>query len=71
MGGGAIGRSAAKATVENRAAAPAAIKDLTLRMGFVPLAGRRLKGITSKLTPVRSHQILKPHLTLIIKVDIF
>ncbi|MGC2776330.1 MAG: hypothetical protein WA418_11945 [Bradyrhizobium sp.] len=42
-----MGMSAAKAKVENREAAPAAIKDLTLRIGFVPLAGEA----TGKLAP--------------------
>src|ERR1700760_1530509 len=59
IGGGAIGRSAAKAIVENRVAAPAAMKDLTLRIGFVPLAGEAVlrTGPTSKLTEIPSHQI--------------
>ncbi|WP_456777177.1 hypothetical protein [Bradyrhizobium sp. USDA 4369] len=63
--------SAAKAKVENREAAPAAIKDLTLRIGFVPSAGEAIgkRGPTSKLTFVQSHQMLKQRLTLIIKVD--
>ena len=67
-----MGMSAAKAKVENREAAPAAIKDLTLRIGFVPLAGEAIRssGPTSQLTAVQSHQILKQRLTLIIKVDI-
>jgi hypothetical protein len=38
MGGGAMGRSAAKAQVENKVAAPAASKDFTLRIGFIPFA---------------------------------
>ena len=38
IGGGAMGRSAAKAKVENRVAAPAASKDFTLRIGFIPFA---------------------------------
>jgi hypothetical protein len=40
MGGGAaIGMSAANATDEIRVAAPAARRDLTLRIGFVLIAG--------------------------------
>src|SRR3954471_23618313 len=71
IGGGMMGMSAAKAKVENRVAAPAAIKDLTLRIGFVPLASEAFgNGLTSQLTAVKSQQMLKQHLTLIIKVDI-
>jgi hypothetical protein len=33
-----MGRSAAKAQVENKVAAPAASKDFTLRIGFIPFA---------------------------------
>ncbi|MFC5321623.1 hypothetical protein [Bradyrhizobium oligotrophicum] len=40
-----MGMSAAKAKVENREAAPAAIKDLTLRIGFVPLAGEAIENL--------------------------
>src|SRR3569833_4743454 len=43
IGGGMMGMSAAKAMVENRVAAPAAIQDLTLRIGFVPLASEASK----------------------------
>jgi hypothetical protein len=38
-GGGAIAMSAANAAWDNNVAAPAAMKDLTLRMGFVLLSG--------------------------------
>ena len=38
-GGGAIAMSAANAACDNKVAAPAAMKDLTLRMGFVLLSG--------------------------------
>ncbi len=37
--GGAIAMSAANAAWDNKVAAPAAMKDLTLRMGFVLLSG--------------------------------
>jgi hypothetical protein len=41
MGGGGMmeGMSAANATDDNRDAAPAATRDLTLRIGFVLLSG--------------------------------
>ena len=38
-GGGAMAMSAANATDDNRDAAPAAMRDLTLRIGFVLLSG--------------------------------
>jgi len=74
MGGGAaIGISAANAIDEISDAAPAARRDLTLRIGFVLMAGEaEYKCLTFwKLTAGRSHQILKRHLTLIFKVDFF
>src|SRR5215207_10056675 len=39
IGGGAIAMSAANAAWDNKVAAPAAMKDLTLRIGFVLLSG--------------------------------
>ena len=49
IGGAAIGMSAAKAAVDISEAAPAAIKNLTLRIGFVLLAGEADKeSLTSK-----------------------
>src|SRR5262245_21913870 len=55
-GGGAMGMSAANAACDNKVAAPAAMKDLTLRMGFRPLSGEaECKGPTSKLTDGRWH----------------
>jgi hypothetical protein len=48
MGGGAMGRSAAKAQVENRVAAPAASKDFTLRIGFISFADEELESSPSK-----------------------
>ena len=62
--------SAANAAVENRVAAPAASKDLTLRIGFVLLAGEATTEAShQKLTVGRCLKMLKRHLTLIIKVD--
>jgi hypothetical protein len=64
------GMSAANAADDNRDAAPAATRHLTLRIGFVLLSGEADNGgLTSKLTLGRCHQILKRRLTLIFKVD--
>src|ERR1700754_1308493 len=41
---GGAGRSAAKATDDNSDAAPAATRNLTLRIGFVPYPVRQTKG---------------------------
>jgi hypothetical protein len=65
--------SAANAADDNNSdAAPAAIKNLTLRIGFVLLSGEADNGglTPEKLTDERWQQILKRHLTLIFKVDI-
>src|SRR3954452_493551 len=61
--------SAANAPDDNRDAAPAAISNLTLRIGFVLLSGEADEASHQKLTSGRCHQILKRHLTLIFKVD--
>src|SRR5712672_4535415 len=61
--------SAANATDDNKDAAPAAIRNLTLRLGFVLLSGEADEASHQKLTSGRCHQILKRHLTLIFKVD--
>src|SRR6195952_2100857 len=61
--------SAANAADDNRDAAPAAIINLTLRIGFVLLSGEADEASHQKLTSRRCHQILKRHLTLIFKVD--
>src|SRR5258708_34230441 len=61
--------SAANAPDDNRDAAPAAIMNLTLRIGFVLLSGEADEASHQKLTSGRCHQILKRHLTLIFKVD--
>src|SRR4051812_32021687 len=61
--------SAAKAPDDSRVAAPAAIRILTLRIGFVLLSGEADEASHQKLTAGRCHQILKRHLTLIFKVD--
>src|ERR1700733_8738274 len=61
--------SAAKAADDNRDAAPAAIINLTLRIGFVLLSGEADEASHQKLTSGQCHQILKRHLTLIFKVD--
>src|SRR5215472_17183008 len=59
MGGAAIGR-------------PAAIINLTLRIGIVLLAGEATTDASHrKSTCGRCQQKLKQHLTLIFKVDIF
>src|SRR5215472_19101426 len=72
MGGAAIGRSAANAAVDNNVAAPAAIINLTLRIGIVLLAGEATTDASHrKSTCGRCQQKLKQHLTLIFKVDIF
>ena len=48
-GGGMMGMSAANAADDNRDAAPAATRDLTLRIGFVLLSGEADNGgLTSK-----------------------
>jgi hypothetical protein len=64
--------SAAKAAVDINVAAPAAIRNLTLRIFIVLLAGeaQRMPHI-EKSTCGRCQQKLKQHLTLIFKVDIF
>jgi hypothetical protein len=62
--------SAANAADDNRDAAAAAIRNLTLRIGFVLLSGEANEASRQKLTSGRWHQILKRHLTLIFKVDI-
>jgi hypothetical protein len=72
MGGGAaIGISAANAIDEIRDAAPAARRDLTLRIGFVLWAGeantRAPRSGNSRIG--RWQQMLKRYLTLIFKVD--
>jgi hypothetical protein len=72
MGGGAaIGMSAANAADEIRVAAAAASKDLTLRIGFVLLAGEaNMDAPRSENSRAgRWHKMLKRHLTLIFKVD--
>src|ERR1700749_2457006 len=61
--------SAANAPDDNRDAAPAAIRTLTLRIGFVLLSGEADEASHQKLTSGRCHQILKRYLTLIFKVD--
>jgi hypothetical protein len=61
--------SAANAVDDNRDAAPAAIRNLTLRIGFVLLSGEADEASHQKLTSGRWHQILKRYLTLIFKVD--
>jgi hypothetical protein len=61
--------SAASAADDNRDAAAAAIRNLTLRIGFVLLSGEAAEASHQKLTSGRCHQILKRHLTLIFKVD--
>src|SRR5436305_221200 len=61
--------SAANAPDDNKDAAPAAIRILTLRIGFVLLSGEADEASHQKLTAGRCHQILKRHLTLIFKVD--
>src|SRR3954451_6151056 len=62
--------SAANATDDNRDAAPAARRVLTLRMGFVLLSGEATAEAShQKLTVGRCHQMLKRRLTLIFKVD--
>jgi hypothetical protein len=62
--------SAANATDDNRDAAPAATRDLTLRIGFVLLSGEATAEAShQKLTVGRCHQMLKRRLTLIFKVD--
>jgi hypothetical protein len=66
-----MGMSAANAIDDDSDAAPAATKNLTLRIGFVLLTGEADSGgpHIEKLTAGRCHQMLKRHLTLIIKVD--
>src|SRR3954469_6872545 len=61
--------SAANAPDDSRVAAPAAIRNLTLRIGFVLLSGEADEASHQNLTAGRCHQILKRHLTLIFKVD--
>jgi hypothetical protein len=62
--------SAANAIDEIRVAALAVRRNLTLRIGFVLLAGEaNTDAPLQKLTAGPSHQKLKRHLTLIIKVD--
>src|SRR3954469_10907040 len=61
--------SAANAPDDNKDAAPAAMRILTLRIGFVLLSGEADEASHQKLTAGRCHQILKRHLTLIFKVD--
>src|SRR5882762_10451466 len=64
------GMSAANAADDNRDAAPAATRDLTLRIGFVLLSGEATAEAShQKLTVGRCHQMLKRRLTLIFKVD--
>jgi hypothetical protein len=66
------GMSAASAAVDNNDAAPAAMRNLTLRIGFVLLAGEaKRRPHIEKLTAGRCHEILKYRLTLIFKVDVF
>src|SRR3982074_2685370 len=62
-------RWAANAGDDNRDAAAAAIRNLTLRIGFVLLSGEADEASHQKLTSGRWHQILKRYLTLIFKVD--
>src|SRR3954469_15121325 len=65
-----MGTSAAEAIDGNRDAAPAAMRNLTLRIGFVLLSGEaEAEASHQKLTLGRCLKILKRHLTLIIKVD--
>src|SRR5689334_291088 len=54
MGGGAIGRSAANAAAEIRVAAPATIKNLTLRIGFVLLTGEATTEASHRKSTVRT-----------------
>jgi hypothetical protein len=63
--------SAANAIDDNNDAAPAATRDITLRIGFVLLSGEADNGgpTSKKLTAGRWHQMLKRRLTLIFKVD--
>ena len=63
--------SAANAVDDSKAAAPAATRNLTLRIGFVLLSGEADNGglTFQKLTAGRCHQMFKRHLTLILKVD--
>src|SRR5580692_9609617 len=72
IGGGAMAMSAANAADDNKDAAPAATRYLTLRIGFVLLSGEADSGAPhiQKLTDGRWHQMFKRHLTLIFKVDI-
>src|ERR1700730_74217 len=72
IGGGAMAMSAANAADDNRDAAPAARRYLTLRIGFGLLSGEADSGAPhiQKLTTGRCHQMFKRHLTLIFKVDI-
>jgi hypothetical protein len=65
--------SAANAIDEISDAAPAARRDLTLRIGFVLMAGEaKYERLTFwKLTGGRCQQMFKRHLTLIFKVDFF
>jgi hypothetical protein len=64
------GMSAANATDDSRDAAPAAARDLTLRIDFVLLSGEAAaEAPRQKPTGGRSQQIFKRRLTLIFKVD--
>ena len=64
--------SAAETADEIKVAAPAAIINLTLRICFALLSGEADSTPHMKNSrPERSHQMLKRHLTLIIKVDDF
>jgi transposase-like protein len=65
------GMSAANAVVDNNDAALAAMRNLTLRIGSVLLAGEADKESLTSKNPRRepSHQNLKRRLTLIFKVD--
>jgi hypothetical protein len=51
MGGGAIAMSAANAIDDNNDAAPAATRDITLRIGFVLFAGEADNGGPTSKNP--------------------
>ncbi|WOH70090.1 hypothetical protein [Bradyrhizobium sp. BWA-3-5] len=63
--------SAANAAEDNNVAAPAAMKDFTLRMGSVLLSGEAdyKKAPLQNSRTGRWHQMFKRRLTLIFKVD--
>jgi hypothetical protein len=70
IGDGAMVISAANAIDDNNDAAPAATRDLTLRIGFALWCSEAGNGASHpELTAGRWHRILKRRLTLILKVD--